>query len=785
MAALTLVAASAQTTYTPYTITTLAGTAGANGSANGTGSGARFFYPYGVAVDTHGNVYVADAYNHQIRTVNASGVVTTLASSVTSGIGSGTQFGILGGIAIDDADANLYATDYTSGSVYKISLPGGVVTLVAPAGTLNNPYGLALDSSGNIYVADSGNFVIRKITQGGTVSTLAGSLGNAGIVNGMGTAAQFAYPVGVALDGSGNIYVTDSAADAIRLVSPAGNVTTYAGQPADQGTVDGTLSSALFNHPTGIAIDSSGNIYLTDSQQLVRRISAAGVVSSLAGSLLQPGSINGTGSTALFSFSNPAPAGIAVDTSGAIYIADSGNDLIRKGVASTAVPPQIQTQPQNQAVNGGASVTFSVAVTGTGPFIYQWNLGGGAVIGATSSSYTIPSVQAADAGNYQVIISGAGGTVFSSFATLTVNGPPITAPPASQTVTAGSSPVLSVTATGTNLTYQWYYNGTAIPGATSASLTLSNVATTQSGSYTVVVSGSTGSATSPAATVTVNNGGRLINLSVLSNIQGSLSMGFVVGGNGSGPESLLIRGVGPSIGPGTAFNVPGVITDPNLTVVQQNIDTVVATNAGWGVNQAAVTAADTATGAFPLTNPASLDSAVVVSLPTVVGGYSATVAGKSGDNGYALTEVYDNTLNYTPAISRLVNLSCLTQVAAGGTLDVGFVIGGSSAETLLIRAAGPALTAAPFNVSGAMPDPQLSVQLLSSPNAPIATNAGWAGNAQVTLAETLTGAFSLSNPASKDSAVVVTLQPGIPYVVAVSSVSGTGGLVLVEIYEVQ
>jgi hypothetical protein len=285
--------------------------------------------------------------------------------------------------------------------------------------------------------------------------------------------------------------------------------------------------------------------------------------------------------------------------------------------------------------------------------------------------------------------------------------------------------------------------------------------------------------------VTVNNGGRLINLSVLSNIHGSLSMGFVVGGNGSGPESLLIRGVGPSIGPGSAFNVPGVITDPNLTVVQQNNDAVVATNAGWGVNQAAVTAADTATGAFPLTNPASLDSAVVVSLPSVVGGYSATVAGKSGDNGEALTEVYDNTIDYTPAISRLVNLSCLTAVAAGGTLDVGFVIGGSSAETLLIRAAGPALTAAPFDVSGAMPDPQLSVQPLSNPNAPIATNAGWAGNAQVTLAESLTGAFSLSNPASKDSAVVVTLQPGIPYVVAVSSVSGTGGLVLVEIYEVQ
>ena len=279
---------------------------------------------------------------------------------------------------------------------------------------------------------------------------------------------------------------------------------------------------------------------------------------------------------------------------------------------------------------------------------------------------------------------------------------------------------------------------------------------------------------------------RLINLSMLSNIQGSLSMGFVIGGIGtSGSESLLIRGVGPSIGPGTPFNVPGVMLDPTLTVYQQSPSTTIAANAGWGSpasNAQTVEAADAATGAFPLTITSSLDSAVELNLPPVTGGYSATVAGKSGDNGYVLTEVYDDTVNYTTASTRLINLSCLTQIAVGGTLDVGFVVGGSTSKTVLVRVGGPALNAL-YGISGVMPDPQLQISPLGSSSTVLASDAGWGGNSQIATVAASVGAYTWPSLTSLDSAAVVTLAPGA-YTVQVNGASGDGGTILVEIYDV-
>ena len=164
------------------------------------------------------------------------------------------------------------------------------------------------------------------------------------------------------------------------------------------------------------------------------------------------------------------------------------------------------------------------------------------------------------------------------------------------------------------------------PRATSPLLVISNASAANAGTYVCIATNASGSTASNPATVAIAtspaalaNPGRLINLSVLSNIQGSLGMGFVNGGAGtSGLQSLLVRGIGPSIGPGTLFNIPGVMPDPSLTVTQQSNQTAVATNTGWGTlsgNAAAVMAADSATGAFALTNTSSLDSAVVVNCP--------------------------------------------------------------------------------------------------------------------------------------------------------------------------
>jgi len=363
--------------------------------------------------------------------------------------------------------------------------------------------------------------------------------------------------------------------------------------------------------------------------------------------------------------------------------------------------------------------------------------------------------------------------------------PTISSQPVSQTVTSGGTVVFAVAAGGSPApTYQWQWDNVPLVGATNARLVLSGN-TTVAGNYTCTVVNDNASVTSSPAVLTITpttNPGRLINLSILSNISTNLSMGFVMGGAGtSGNETLLIRAVGPSIGAGTVFNVSGILPDPMLTVVQQTNNTISFKNAGWGANQAAVMAADAATAAFPLTNPASADSALVLNLPSANGGYSATISGKSGDSGSALTEVYDDTSNYTAASTRLINLSCLTQIATGGTLDVGFVIGGSTAKTVLVRVAGPTLHTL-YGIAGIMPDPQLQLSPLGTSTV-LTANAGWGGDPQLAAAAAAVGAYTWPGSTSLDSAALITLEPG-PYTVQINSVSGLGGAVLVELYEV-
>jgi hypothetical protein len=365
----------------------------------------------------------------------------------------------------------------------------------------------------------------------------------------------------------------------------------------------------------------------------------------------------------------------------------------------------------------------------------------------------------------------------------TAPAPVFTVQPTALTVNAGSTAIFSAVATGTPApTYQWYKGGNVIAGATGPRLVLSGTTSSSAGGYNCVATNAGGSTTSNAAGLTVvtsTNPGRLINLSVLSNVQGTLTAGFVVGGAGtSGAEPLLIRASGPAL---TAFGVSSILPDPSLTVIPQGSATAIASNAGWGstaANQSAVTAADTATGAFPLTNASSHDAAVVLSLAP--GGDTVQVKGSSGDSGTALAEVYDATANYTVAAPRLINLSCLNTVSKGGSLTAGFVIGGATAKTVLVRATGPALTA--FGVTGVMPDPQITLQLAST-GATLVSNSGWAGDPQITAADAATGAFTLTNPASLDSAVLVSLPPGA-YTAQVTSVSSTAGSALVEVYEV-
>jgi hypothetical protein len=319
------------------TVSTLAGN-GSPGFVDGSGAAASFAQPSGVGVDAKGNVYVADQLNNAIRKISAAGLATTLAGGgkgdFVDGNADAAKFNNPSGIAVDSG-GNVYVADTTNHAIRMISPAGLVSTLAgngAPgfvngsgvAASFNNPVGVAVDSSGNVYVADSSNHAIRKINGKGVVTTLAGN-GNRGFVNGTGTAASFNSPTGVAVDGGGNVYVADRGNHLIRKISPAGVVVYLAGSGI-AGFVNGIGIEASFNGPTGVTVDGSGNVHVADQlNHVIRKISPAGVVSTLVGSG-KPGFVEGSGPVS--NFNNPA--GVTVDSSGTLYVADLLNHAVRK-----------------------------------------------------------------------------------------------------------------------------------------------------------------------------------------------------------------------------------------------------------------------------------------------------------------------------------------------------------------------------------------------------------------------------------------------------------------------
>ena len=344
-------------------VSTLAGLAGVSGSANGTGSGARFNQPQGVAVDTNGIVYVADTGNYTIRKITPAGVVTTLAGSAgVSGStdGSSALFYEPEGIAVNGAGTLIYVADTWNHTIRQINSAGSVTTLAGSAGnygsangtgsgaSFDQPQGIAVDGSGNLYVADTGNQMIRTVTSAGMVSTLAGSAGNFGSLDLTGASASFWNPQGVALDSSNNLYVSDSFNNTIRKVTPAGAVTTLAGTAGSFGSSDGTGAAARFWQPQGVAVDSGGNLYVADSANgTIRELASGAVVTTLAGSA-STGSADGTGGSARFYW----PSGAAVDSSGNNYVADTENGTIRT-VTSAGVVSTLAGSAGNYGTNDG------------------------------------------------------------------------------------------------------------------------------------------------------------------------------------------------------------------------------------------------------------------------------------------------------------------------------------------------------------------------------------------------------------------------------------------------
>jgi sugar lactone lactonase YvrE len=326
------------------TVSTLAGS-GVTGFADGQGLAVMFNRPNSITLDNAGNIYVADYYNKRIRKVTAQGLVSTFAGSDFAGTANGpvataTLFRPIGVAA--DGSGNVYFVDGQS-LIRKIS--NGIVSIFAgsttgfvdgPATTarFDSPWALTTDAAGNVYVSDNYNYAIRKITPAGVVTTLAGR-GTPGYVDGTGLNAAFDNPRGLTVDPNGNVYVCDMYNNRIRKITPAGVVTTVAGSGPYiwGGYVDGPALTAQFNGPSGIVMDPSGNLYVTEANNRIRKISPDGMVSTFAGSgpafalcFCFPIGADGAVRAARLS----SPSGIAINSSGTMYVADYGGNCIRK-----------------------------------------------------------------------------------------------------------------------------------------------------------------------------------------------------------------------------------------------------------------------------------------------------------------------------------------------------------------------------------------------------------------------------------------------------------------------
>jgi hypothetical protein len=378
-----------------------------------------------------------------------------------------------------------------------------------------------LDTAGNLYLADSANSVIRKVATNGIITTVAGNYNLRDRYSGDGLAATnagLAVPYGLAVDNSGDLYIADFGNNVIRKVGANGIITTVAGNNnlgAGYSGDGNVATGARLDFPSGVAVDAGGNLYIADSvNNVIREAGANGIITTVAGNYNLGAGYSGDGNVAT-SATLDYPTGVAVDTTGDLYLADYGNSVIREVIASRNL-----------------------------------NIAGGAL--------TLSNATAAAAGSYQVIISGPCGSVTSSVVTLTVLLPPsITIQPTNEIAMQGSNATFSVTAAGTApLSYQWYQNSSALPGATNPCVTINNVQTGSAGNYSVIIANPAGSVTSSNAQLTVISvfgvtiaGSPSISAVVYDRLASLYTAGYVCTSNGAGMVTFsgLVSGNVPSL----------------------------------------------------------------------------------------------------------------------------------------------------------------------------------------------------------------------------------------------
>ncbi|HVU25758.1 MAG TPA: hypothetical protein VHE13_16630 [Opitutus sp.] len=446
--------------------------------------------------------------------------VTTVAggagvSGSADGPANAARFSSPHAVAVDSA-RNIYVADFGNNTIRRISRNGTVTTLAGSPGNagsadgngsaarFNQPSGLATDSAGNVFVADSNNHAIRKITPDGDVSTLAGLAGSSGSADGTGSAARFNYPCGIATDRNDNLFVVDTRNQTIRKITPDGVVTTIAGSPGQFGYVDAPGSAARFQDATAITVDGTDNIYVAGSpySETIRKITPDGVVSTFAGDPSHGGSYNdGVGSAAGFN----SPYGLAATPDGTVYVADLDSHTIRQ-----VTPAAVVT-----TVAGGAG-QLPGSVDGTGKaarFNYPRGLAvdpDGNVIVADSANQTVREL---GLGQARLVV----------------------VPPSA--ASAGLGATASLTVVGADSSeYQWTVDGLPIGSATSSILSLPDAQPADAGLYAALVSD---------AFRTVASDPAIFGITTSSKVVGSgheLSPANVVHPNGNVFDQVLLTG---------------------------------------------------------------------------------------------------------------------------------------------------------------------------------------------------------------------------------------------------
>jgi ribosomal protein L6P/L9E len=324
-----------------------------------------------IAVTANGNTVIS---SFDITIKNLS--VTTLAGNGGQGALDGqalsSNFNSPWGVALD-ANGNMYIADSYNNKIRKLTAAGVVSTFAgtgalgnndgaAATATFNLPFGIVVDKNGNVYVSDIGSDNIRKITPGAVVSTFAGStVGATGSADGLGTSATFKDPLGLAIDADNNLYVADAANNEIREIAPDGTVTTLAGNGV-AGATNGTTTTATFNSPLSVAVDAGKNVYVTEQNNFdVREISSAGEITTVAGSGVA-GSQDGIGTAASFNY----PVGIVSDGSGNLYVTDNGYGTIRiitsTGEVATLAGNGSQTSSDGSGFGAGFNDPLGIAI---------------------------------------------------------------------------------------------------------------------------------------------------------------------------------------------------------------------------------------------------------------------------------------------------------------------------------------------------------------------------------------------------------------------------------------